>query len=81
VLLSTKPNSCPNISPGTRYQRLLLNSTLSRDFFEELTKQLANRVFESLEQIEKALTFFLLQWKEKKNEIIKLTTFTYMRHA
>jgi len=60
------PNACPE-----------LNSVES--FFEELRNLLSNHIFESIEEVEKCLQFWLKEWKEKVESIIKLSNFKWIK--
>jgi hypothetical protein len=46
--------------------------------FEELRKFLANRVFENKEEIEACLTYWIKDFQQKPEQLIKLTKFHWM---
>jgi len=62
------PPACPELNPVER-------------FFEELRKELANRVFESIEEVEDYLTMILQQYYHNPQRIIQLTQYPYIRLA
>jgi predicted ATP-dependent Lon-type protease len=50
----------------------------SERVFEELRKFLANRVFENKEEIEACLTYWIKDFQQKPEQLIKLTKFHWM---
>jgi len=48
-------------------------------FFEELRKSLSNPIFESIEEVEKYLQFWLEDWKNKADEIINLAVLSGLK--
>jgi transposase len=59
------PTACPELNPAERV-------------FEELRKFLANRVFENKEEIEVCLTYWIKDFQQKPEQLIKLTKFHWM---
>lgn len=66
VKLLKLPTACPELNPVER-------------FFEELRKSLSNRMFESIEEVEKCLEFWVEDWKNKTDKIINLTNFKWIK--
>ena len=59
------PAVCPELNPAER-------------FFQELRKELANQVFETLEAVEEKVEQFLENYWKEPNLIRRLTSFPYI---
>ncbi len=65
LALEKLPPACPELNPAER-------------FFQELRRELANQVFETIGEIEEKIKQLLeIYWREP-NLIIRLTSFTYI---
>lgn len=65
VVLEYLPPYCPELNPAER-------------FFEELRRELANEIFETLEDLEEALTGLLEYYWEHPESVRRLTLFTWL---
>lgn len=63
-----QPTACPEVNPVER-------------FFQELRKQISNKIFETEEQIREYLKELLLKIEPQKENIKKLTLFPYIKNA
>jgi len=66
IELMKLPTACPELNPVER-------------FFEELRKHLSNRIFESIEEGKKCLEFWVKEWKDKPESIIKMSNFSWIK--
>jgi len=48
-------------------------------FFEELRRSVSNRIFESIQEVEKCLQFWVEDWKNQTDKIINLTNFKWIK--
>lgn len=60
------PTACPELNPVER-------------FFQELRQQTANRVFDTLEQVEEVLQNQVRTYSRQPNQVIALTQYPYMK--
>ena len=65
LALEKLPPACPELNPAER-------------FFQELRKELANQVFETIEAIEEKIKQLLENYWKEPNLIIRLTSFPYI---
>lgn len=66
IALVKLPPYCPELNPVER-------------FFEELRKVTANRIFETLEEVEECLAKAIIEWQNDPERVIKLTHFKWMQ--
>ena len=62
------PTACPELNPVER-------------FFEELRKVLSNRIFSDTREVEECLTFWVKQYQQNPEKLIKLTKFKWFDNA
>jgi transposase len=65
LALEKLPAACPELNPAER-------------FFQELRKELANQVFETLEAVEEKVEQLLENYWSEPNLIMRLTSFPYI---
>lgn len=65
LALEKLPTACPELNPAER-------------FFQELRKELANQVFETIGEIEEKIKQLLERYWREPNLIIRLTSFPYI---
>jgi transposase len=65
VVLQHLPTACPELNPVER-------------FFQEMRKELANKVFTSIQQAEDQVCRALTKVRQNLESVIKLTKFPYM---
>jgi transposase len=65
LALEKLPPACPELNPAER-------------FFQELRKELANQVFETIGEIEEKIKHLLENYWKEPNLIIRLTSFPYI---
>lgn len=63
-----QPTACPEVNPVER-------------FFQELRKQVANKTFDTEEQVRQYIADILLKIEPLKDDIQKLTLFPYIKNA
>jgi transposase len=68
VVLQHLPTACPELNPVER-------------FFKEMRKELANKIFDSIEDAEKQVVDALMKLSTDTQKVIKLTMFPYIKHA
>lgn len=62
------PTGCPELNPAER-------------FFEELRKELSNRIFDTIEQLEKYLCKILKKYFDHPETLVQLCYYPYIRDA
>jgi transposase len=65
LALEKLPTACPELNPAER-------------FFQELRKELANQVFETIESVEEKIKHLLETYWKEPNLIMRLTSFPYI---
>ncbi len=65
LALERLPTACPELNPAER-------------FFQELRRELANQVFETIEEIEEKIKQLLERYWREPNLIMRLTSFPYI---
>jgi transposase len=66
VVLQHLPRACPELNPVER-------------FFEELRKEMSNRVYDTIEEAEDHLSEILQPYFQNKTKIIQLSRYPYIR--
>ena len=66
IKLLKLPRASPDLNPVER-------------FFAELRRPLSNRVFENKKQVENALDWWVKEWRNDPNRLIKLTNFSWIK--
>lgn len=66
IALEHLPRGCPELNPVER-------------FFEELRKELADQIFDTIEQVEDFISSILKNYWEHPEQIIQLCHYPYMR--
>lgn len=68
LTLSYLPTACPELNPVER-------------LFKELRKELANRIFPSLQSAFATLENIVKQWQQNTQQLIRLTLFPYIHNT
>lgn len=66
IALEHLPRGCPELNPVER-------------FFEELRKELSNKIFKTIEQVEDLLSDILTHYFDHPEALVKLCHYPYMR--